>query len=195
MWQCWNVHRPGALGRGQALRWTLSAHLSPNCCPSLLNVPRPRACYFSAAGERFRICRGDFCLATSPYTMANGPLEPSSERYITFVPGALDLLAGGPPRQMVRGHSCLLAMGVGPEGTERDHCAQSGKPEKVEEAMRSKLFITQGHKVGDSQINSNTLIIQSFGTAPQGAPGLMLHLYGPYPLFGLSSFPHNFGGH
>ena len=41
---------------------------------------------------------------------------------------------------MVIGHSCLLAMGVGPEGTERDHCAQSGKPEKVEEAMNSSLL-------------------------------------------------------
>ena len=58
-----------------------------------------------------------------------------------------------------------------------------------------KPFITRGHKIGDGQINSNILIIQSFGTVPQGTPGLMLHLYGPYPLFGVSSFPHNFGGH
>lgn len=41
---------------------------------------------------------------------------------------------------MVIGHSRLLAIGVGPEGTERDHCAQSGKPEKVEEAMNSSLL-------------------------------------------------------
>ena len=91
---------------------------------------------------------------------------------------------------MAIGHSCLLAMGVGPEGTERDHCAQSGKPEKVEEAINSSLL-----RVARSGTADYILIIQSFGTAPQGTPGFMLHLYGPYPRFGVSSFPHNFGGH
>lgn len=72
--------------------------------------------------------------------MENGLLEPSSERCITFVPGALGPPGQGAPRQMAIGHSCLLAMGVGPEGTERDYCAQSGKPEKVEEAINSSLL-------------------------------------------------------
>lgn len=120
--------------------------------------------------------------------MENGLLEPSSERCITLYLGPWASRPGGPLGQMAIGHSCLLAMGVGPRGDRTRSLCTIWEAREGGKAINSSL--PEFAKIGTDDY---ILIIQSFEQLPRGTQGLCFICMVPYPVLMHPHFPITLG--